>query len=268
MPDPNIPADLEKKYRKESKALAVKSSQRKGNTSKRSQAASKKQQRGSKDNILEADKKQALAIGKDMPVIASPEALAIRYSHPTWLFERWCELYGQEAAVKLMIRNNTHPTYSVRSNIEKGPWAYGSAVGALNKALEDTVGHQRASEVHSVPSDYAAGVVRSHSGQQVIVQSGLLSSGKFSVQDEAAGLVVYALSPSPGDVVVDACAAPGGKAMLAAMMMRGKGTLIAIDVNEKRLDLVRNAANEQGYHAMMHYHAGDFIVGTLTNQMI
>jgi hypothetical protein len=42
------------------------------------------------------------------------------------------------------------------------------------------------------------------------------------VQDESAGLVVAALDPQPGEDILDACAAPGGKALFIAARMRGQ----------------------------------------------
>ena len=42
----------------------------------------------------------------------------------------------------------------------------------------------------------------------------------LQVQDEAAGLVVLMLDPQPGERILDACAAPGGKAMFAAILMQ------------------------------------------------
>lgn len=49
----------------------------------------------------------------------------------------------------------------------------------------------------------------------------------MQVQDEAAGLVVSMLDPQPGDHILDACAAPGGKALFAASLMQGKVSLYA-----------------------------------------
>ena len=44
----------------------------------------------------------------------------------------------------------------------------------------------------------------------------------LQVQDESAGLVVALLDPQPGELVLDACAAPGGKSLYAAARMRGQ----------------------------------------------
>ena len=49
----------------------------------------------------------------------------------------------------------------------------------------------------------------------------------MQVQDHAAGLVVALLDPQPGEAVLDACAAPGGKALYAAARMRGRVSLIS-----------------------------------------
>lgn len=48
------------------------------------------------------------------------------------------------------------------------------------------------------------------------------------VQDEAAGLVVALLDPRPGEAILDACAAPGGKALYAASRMQGQVCVIHI----------------------------------------
>ena len=44
----------------------------------------------------------------------------------------------------------------------------------------------------------------------------------MQVQDESAGMVVALLDPQPGERVLDACAAPGGKALFVAAKMQGQ----------------------------------------------
>jgi hypothetical protein len=55
-----------------------------------------------------------------------------------------------------------------------------------------------------------------------VLRSGFTERGLGSVQDEATGLVVQMLDPQPGELLLDACAAPGGKALYAASRMAGK----------------------------------------------
>jgi 16S rRNA (cytosine967-C5)-methyltransferase len=63
-------------------------------------------------------------------------------------------------------------------------------------------------------------------------------SGWFTVQDEASTFVVRALDPRPGDRVLDACAAPGGKAGHIACLVGPEGVLVAADARPSRANLV------------------------------
>jgi 16S rRNA (cytosine967-C5)-methyltransferase len=64
-------------------------------------------------------------------------------------------------------------------------------------------------------------------------------NGDFYVEDEAAQLIPPILEPQPGDVILDACAAPGGKATHLAELLGDRGTIIAVDQSTSRLDLLR-----------------------------
>jgi 16S rRNA (cytosine967-C5)-methyltransferase len=77
------------------------------------------------------------------------------------------------------------------------------------------------------------------------------------VQDEAAGLVVAMLDPQPGETVLDACAAPGGKALLAAARMRGRGLLLALDASRRRLASLRRAAEGREHGGVLRTRAAD-----------
>ena len=70
--------------------------------------------------------------------------------------------------------------------------------------------------------------------------------GAFYVEDEAAQLIPLLLDPQPGDIVLDACAAPGGKSTHVAALMHNKGVIYAVDRKEARLDLVRSNCRRLG----------------------
>ncbi|HYZ10918.1 MAG TPA: 16S rRNA (cytosine(967)-C(5))-methyltransferase RsmB [Actinomycetota bacterium] len=72
------------------------------------------------------------------------------------------------------------------------------------------------------------------------------ADGWFAVQDEASAWVVDVLGPERGDRVLDACAAPGGKATDIACRA---GAVIAADVSPRRLGLVRRTADRLGVTA-------------------
>ncbi len=66
--------------------------------------------------------------------------------------------------------------------------------------------------------------------------------GLIYVQDIGAMMVVESADIKEGDTVVDICAAPGGKSIHAAQIMRGKGKVISRDLTEKKTDLIRENA--------------------------
>ena len=61
----------------------------------------------------------------------------------------------------------------------------------------------------------------------------------FFVQDEASQLVGTFVAARPGEVVLDACASPGGKTLAMAASMHGRGLIVASDVRARRVDLLR-----------------------------
>jgi 16S rRNA (cytosine967-C5)-methyltransferase len=70
--------------------------------------------------------------------------------------------------------------------------------------------------------------------------------GWFTVQDHASAFVVRALDPRPGHRILDACAAPGGKATFAACLAKPAGIVVAADVSPSRVGLIRTTAARMG----------------------
>lgn len=64
--------------------------------------------------------------------------------------------------------------------------------------------------------------------------------GYFYIQDAASQLSVKALDPKPGELVLDMCAAPGGKTTQISAMMENSGTVIALDVKTERINSLKN----------------------------
>ena len=70
--------------------------------------------------------------------------------------------------------------------------------------------------------------------------------GLFEVQDAASQQVAPFLEAAPGMRVIDACAGAGGKTLHLAALMRNKGTLIALDIHQWKLDELRRRATRAG----------------------
>eukprot|EP00257_Ricinus_communis_P018331 XP_015577031.1 uncharacterized protein LOC8286857 isoform X2 [Ricinus communis] len=161
---------------------------------------------------------------------AQARALATLHSHPVWMVRRWTKYLGQEEAIRLMIWNNSDPSFSLRANGGKGV------------TRDDLVTRLNLLKVPYELSPYSDHFVRMRTGLQIVLQAGLLKEGFCSVQDESAGLVVSIVNPQPGDSIIDCCAAPGGKTVYMASLMEGQGMVYAIDINKGRLRILQETA--------------------------
>ena len=72
--------------------------------------------------------------------------------------------------------------------------------------------------------------------------------GKFTVQDEGAGLIPLVLNPKENETILDACSSPGGKTTYIAELMNNKGKIVAWDIHEHRVKLVEENAKRLGIH--------------------
>ena len=170
-------------------------------------------------------KRNELPQPDNLPLV---KRLGIQYSHPDWLVKRWLNRFGEEVE-QLLAWNNERPVYALRINTSK------ISPGEFKKKLTEE-------KVDWEDGAFLDDFVRVHQLQPV-VRGGFLQNGLCAVQDESAGLVVRLLDPKPGEFVVDACAAPGGKTLYCAALMEGEGELLALDVQSDRLDKLRNVQN-------------------------
>lgn len=158
--------------------------------------------------------------------------LSVRYSYPKWLTEKFVGLLGAEFAESLLDAGNGTPELSVRANTLKL-----SAAELVVKLTEEGA--------EALPGKYV--------GEAVVIKSPVpvakleaFQKGLFQVQDESSMLPARVLAPKPGELVLDACSAPGGKATHLAQLMLNKGTVIARDIHEHKLKLIDDAAARLG----------------------
>jgi 16S rRNA (cytosine967-C5)-methyltransferase len=139
----------------------------------------------------------------------------IVYSHPDWLFKRWKKAFGKEDTIALMDFNNCPAPTFARINPLSG-------CGILPQASDDE-------------DELPPGFIKIE-GQ---VPGELLAKGQIYIQDPATRHSVELLAPRPGEKVLDACAAPGGKAFLIAAAQGSAKDLLCTDSNDKRLPRLR-----------------------------
>ena len=75
----------------------------------------------------------------------------------------------------------------------------------------------------------------------------LFQKGYYHVEGQASQLAALCLEARPGETVLDLCAAPGGKTLLLAEEMQGKGRLLSCDVTESRVQLIAKAVERMGF---------------------
>lgn len=171
------------------------------------------------------------------------EDLAIRHSHPTWMVRRWLDRFGTGDTEALLRWNNRRPHYGLRVNTDR------QSVNAFQALLDEH-------NIEWAASPYLDDVLRVQR-LQTVLQNGWLDDGRCAVQDESAALLVRLLDPQPGETIVDACAAPGGKTLYTAQRVGPQGHVHAVDVHANRLELVREAAEAHGLAGRVRTTAGD-----------
>lgn len=159
----------------------------------------------------------------------------IRFSHPESLINRWCKQYGERDTLQLLEWNNTPAETILR--VEPARISPADFMKALAGADIDAKKHpfQSLETFVTLPRGVAVPGVPGY------------KEGWFTVQDPATSVSVELLDPLPGECVLDACAAPGGKTAMIAGLMEGKGELIAMDVHDDRLDTLKDTIIRTGW---------------------
>lgn len=166
--------------------------------------------------------------GQDDPV----RRLSVLFSHPAWLVRRWVARYGVDAAEKILAKNNEPAPLVIRAN-------------RLRTSRERLRSALRAEGVESRETAYAPdGLELGPCGRMRALAA--YQEGLFMVQDEAAQLISLMLAPAPGAAVLDACAAPGGKATHIAELMSNRGAVTALENDPVRIGKISENSSRLG----------------------
>lgn len=165
----------------------------------------------------------------EIPDKGTHKYLSVRYSHPLWLVDELILELGYDGTEKLLSINNLAPPVTAQVNTLKA-----AADDVLNE-LGDTA------QAHPLLPDC---IQISRGGS--LTDNSAFSSGKIYIQDAAARLAVMAAGPVPGQKVLDACAAPGGKSFTAAIMMENDGNIVSSDISAKKLARIEESALRLG----------------------
>lgn len=158
--------------------------------------------------------------------------LSVKYSFPEELCGRFCEIFGEEKAELVLAAFGDGGRLTLRVNTLKI-----SRDELAEKISENGV------EIENTP--YSPDGLRLSSSASPRELYGF-DDGAFFVQDEASQICVRALGAEKGMTVIDICSAPGSKSFGAAMTMEGKGKILAFDLHENKLSLIRDSAKRLG----------------------
>ena len=160
--------------------------------------------------------------------------LAVRTAHPRW-FVDMLRRDRPTSFESILDADNAHPPMWLRVNRTRtDPAAYAAELEAAGRRVTrhayapDALLIEPPTDVYSLPG-FAEGLV--------------------SVQDAAAQLAVDVLGPQPGERLLDACAAPGGKTCHLLERVGGRADVTALDVSESRLGRVRENLERLGLKA-------------------
>lgn len=176
----------------------------------------------------------------ERPLPEGPPAarVAVECSHPAWLVDRWMRRFGAAETEALCRANNEHAPAQARINTLKI-----TPDDAERRLAEAGVRMTRTALPEGVTLD---GPYRA---RRALVEAGMLT-----MQDLAAMLVTHALDPQPGETVIDAAAAPGGKTTHIAERMRDRGRIIACDVHQGKLERLAARIAAMGLSSVEAHH--------------
>ncbi|MCM3034676.1 16S rRNA (cytosine(967)-C(5))-methyltransferase RsmB [Bacillus pumilus] len=153
--------------------------------------------------------------------------LSIETSHPLWLVQEWVQSYGFEATESMCHIHLVPPKQTLRVNRIKTDRA------ALKQKLLDA-------GIETELGDLSEDALKLMKGS--IVSTPSFQEGYVTIQDESSMLVARVLDPQPGETVLDACAAPGGKSTHIAERMNDEGQIVSLDLHEHKVKLIKQAA--------------------------
>lgn len=157
--------------------------------------------------------------------------LSKKYSYEPWIIELWLGQYDVNFVEELLAAGNATPELVIRINTLKTS-RDDLKKRIIAKGFEATDGYLCGEALHVKGSSLLGGK--------------LFENGMFSVQDESSMLAVNMLEPKPDHLVIDVCAAPGGKSLGMAEKMGNHGQIMAWDIYKRKLEIINTEAKRLG----------------------
>ncbi|MFV0362781.1 MAG: 16S rRNA (cytosine(967)-C(5))-methyltransferase RsmB [Suipraeoptans sp.] len=158
--------------------------------------------------------------------------LELKYSLPKWIVDMWSENYSKETICRMgEYFLNDAPLYI---------WFNKARISAEDLIDKLKLEGVDASRVDDIPC--ALQITKIDSFERL--ES--FNNGYYSIQDISSMLVELRAKPKEKDIVLDVCAAPGGKAIHFAEDLNGTGEVIARDISEYKTSLIQSNIDRSG----------------------
>ena len=178
--------------------------------------------------VLHAIKRNGL---RNFDDLTAAQRLSIEESVPQWIIEQLISKVGLEKTVQIARAVNQTPHDSLRVNIGK------VKISTLQVQLKEK-------GIATSPSAIASEGLVADKG--FLAGTAEFKQGDFIIQDESAMLAVESMDVHPGQRVLDACAAPGGKTTQIATALAGQGSVVALDIHQHKLKLIQRNTKRLG----------------------
>lgn len=177
------------------------------------------------------------------------EKISIKYSYDKWIIKRWIEDFGIDFTKEMVDFNSLKPELTVRVNTLK----------CTKKDLINSLAKKGFLVEESEIISEALIIKKSPISLFSTVE---FKEGKIFIQDLGSMLISKILNPNEKDIVLDVCAAPGGKTTFMAQIMNNKGKIIARDVYTHKIDLIEQNLDRLGIKNVI----TEIVDGTLENK--
>ncbi len=169
--------------------------------------------------------------------------LSVKYSMPEWIVRRFADAYGEAGAEEIC------------AGFLKGAGRISVRCQGSRYSVDEVRESLESQGVTVEPGVLFPDALRLKNIRSVM-ELEAFRRGMVQVQDESSMVVGAVSGIRPGDVVMDLCAAPGGKSMHAADLLEGRGLVISADLTEEKVERIRENADRLGYDNIR-YHVQD-----------
>lgn len=160
------------------------------------------------------------------------EYLHIKYSIPEWILKQWLSKYDKDTVETMLKDFQKEKPTTIRCN--------------LNQMSKEQLMEELKAEGVQVEEHPYLPYALKISGYDYLGDLQSFQKGAFYVQDISSMMVAHIADPKEGNTVIDVCAAPGGKALHMAELLKGTGRVEARDLTDYKVNLIRENIMRSG----------------------